>query len=451
MQMSRLYACIIQTPSTDCGIRNSGEEVSRKDKKECGDKEGSDSPLTAHHPPLTAFAEQFAYRIEAIDGGVLFDVSGLENRIGPPGRIAQSIACEMKLRGITGSLAIAANASTALLYARVKDGITVIEEDADQPLPLAAIGLSEDTLSVFTALGMETTADLKSVPEDELIARYGPDFRRTLDLINRNGTHILTPNLTENRVAWDYDLDFPVEDFEQLIFILGHGISKVLAEASGIGCSSEQMDINLMLDNRTTAEYSIKLSFPTRDKAFWLKLANLRIGNDPPEAAIKAMRLVCHFARPRAIERGLFAATRPEPESLLLTVDKIKKIVGAENVGVPALIDQRLPEAFELDHTKLPAGNERQEIEDQYPVLALNYFHPPLPADIRTADGRLVYVSTQYFVGHVTEYGGAWLGSSQWWTKRFWQQMEWDVELDGRRIYRLARTQEGWFVTGGYD
>ena len=431
--MSRLYAAIVG--------KDKGERIK--------EKEDPDSSFVAEQ--LVGLAEQFAYHIEAIDGGVLFDVSGLENRIGPPAQLARSIAHEMELRGITGSLAVAANASTAELYARSKPGITVIEEGRDQPLPLDAIGLDDDTLKIFHALGMQSTADLKAVPENELIARYGREFRKTLDLINLGGSHILTPNLKENRVAWDYNLDFPIEDSEQLIFILGHGMSKVLEQAAGFGFSSEQMDITFGLENGAAAEYSIKLSFPTRDKAFWLKLANLRFGNDPPEAAIVSMRLVCHFARPRAIERGLFAATRPEPESLLLTVDKIKKIVGAGNVGVPVLLDQRLPEAFTLDAGKLPRGIEMQEEKENRPVLSLSYFHPPLAADIRTSAGKLVYLSTQYFAGNVTEYGGAWLGSSQWWTTGSWQQMEWDVELDNRRIYRLAKVQDGWFVTGGYD
>ncbi|MBK9165124.1 MAG: hypothetical protein IPM21_14670 [Acidobacteria bacterium] len=442
--MSKLYACIIGMRNVECGVQN-----------EAGNES---SPLVTHHSSLVtessslvALAEQFAYRIEVVEGGILFDVSGLENRIGPPGRVAQSIAHEMETHGITGSLALAANAATAELYARTRAGVTVIGEGDEMPLPLASIGLDEDTLGIFHALGMETTADLKGVPEDELIARYGREFRRTLDLVDQRGVHILTPNLKENRVAWDYNLDFPVEDLGQLIFILGHGLGKVLAEAGNVGLSSEQIDIVFGLDDKTTAEYSIKLSFPTLDKAFWLKLANLRLGNDPPAAAIVSMRVTCHFARPRAIERGLFAATRPEPESLLLTADKIRKLVGKENVGVPMLVDQRLPEAFALDADKLPQGKEMEPEKEQRPVLALTHFHPPLEAEIKTAEGRLIYLRTRYFDGHVAEYGGAWLGSSQWWTHGFWQQMEWDVELDDRRIYRLARTQEGWFVTGGYD
>ncbi len=400
---------------------------------------------------LAVLAEQFAYRIEAIDGGILFDVSGLENRIGTPTQIARSIKLEMDARGIDGALVVAANARTAELYARSREGVTVVAEDEHLPLPLEALGMDGDTLKVFHALGLESTADLKAIPENELIARYGSEFRATLDLIDQNGLHILTPNLKEHRITWDHGLDNAVEDFEQLIFILSHGLGKVLEETQHFGFSSEQLDISLSLDDKTMANYSIKLSFPTCDRNFWLKLINLRIGNNPPPAAISAIRLVCHFARPRAIERGLFAATRPEPESLLLTVDKIKKIVGNENVGVPVLVDQRLPESFDLDASQLPLGRERTDERNIRPVVALTHFNPPLLATITIKDGRLTYLRTQHFGGPVTEYGGAWMQSSQWWTRGFWQQMEWDVEVDGKRIYRLARTADGWFVTGGYD
>ncbi len=447
--MSKLYAALVVGKEKGEGRKDKG----KNDPPDTPDPFDASDAAKKYDAGAVCIevAEQFAYRIEAIEGGVLFDISGLENRIGPPGQIAKSIMREMETRGLEASLAVAANASTAELYARNRPGVTIVDDEGHDPLPLSAVGLDEDTLGVFHALGMATTADLRAIPENELIARYGREFRKTLDLINRNGVHILTPNLKENRVGWSYDLDFPVDDFEQLIFILGHGLGKVLEGAGTLGFSSEQIDIRLRLEDRTEAEYSIKLSFPTLDKAFWLKLINLRVGNAPPEAAIVSMELMCRFAKPRAIERGLFAATRPEPESLLLTVDKIKKVVGPENVGVPVLVDQRVPEAFELDAGRLPLGKEQFEEGEARPVLALNFFHPPLAADIRTERGRLTYMSTRYFAGNVTEYGGAWLGSSQWWSRSFWQQMEWDVELDGRRIYRLARTDEGWFVTGEYD
>src|SRR5207253_1986435 len=123
--------------------------------------------------------------------------------------------------------------------------------------------------------------------------------------------------------------------------------------------------------------YEIKTSFPTFDKTFWLKLINLRVSLDPPEAAIVSVNVVAHFTRPRPDQKGLYAASRPEPESLLLTVNKLKKLVGEENVGIPVLLDQRLSEAFALDAEKLPQGKEMIEVRAEKAIIAFTYFHPP--------------------------------------------------------------------------
>jgi len=431
--MNKLYACIA---------------AAEEEEEEQPGSLRSDEAAVAG---LVELAQRFSHRIEAIVDGILFDVSGLHNRIGTPAQIAGKISEALRAKNIRANIAVAANAQTAILYAQSRSGITVIEEGIHQRLPLETLGIDQDTLNVFRTLGLEDTVDLKRVPERELVARYGPEFRKVTDLINQNGVHVLTPNLKENHVSWNYDLDFPVDDFERLIFILGHGLGKILEETAYFGFSSEQIDIALKLDDKTTAEYSIKLSFPTMDKAFWLKLINLRIGNNPPPCEIVSINLVCRFARQRAIARGLFSATRPEPESLLLTVDKIKNIVGAGNVGVPVLVDQRLPEAFALDSEKLPAGREQKERSEPRPVLALTYFHPPLPADVSIFKGRLMYLKTRHFAGKVIEYGGTWKESSQWWTRRLWERMEWDVELEDRRLYRLAMNKSDWFITGVYD
>ena len=63
--------------------------------------------------------------------------------------------------------------------------------------------------------------------------------------------------------------------------------------------------------------------------------------------------LIAPTSRPVAV-RERIAVSRPEPESLLLTVGKLKKLVGEENVGVPMMLDQRLAEAFKLDPDAMP-------------------------------------------------------------------------------------------------
>ena len=451
--MNNLYACISES---NAGVSPAVPLASRR--RIFADQDSSAAahlrarrPQDSRRDAGVTLARRFSHRIEVLDYGVLFDISGLHKSVGWPSLIASKIWKQMREENIEGNLAVASSAETAILYARSRPGVTVIDDRVHQKLPLESLGLEQDKLNVFRALGLEDTADLKKIPEAELIARYGSEFRKVVDLINQNGVHVLTPNLKEETVAWDYNLDFPVDDFERLVFILGHGLGKVLGEAAAFGFSSEQIDISLKLEDKTEADYSIKLSFPTMEKSFWLKLINLRISNDPPPAAILSIRLVCRFARPRAVQRGLYSATRPEPESLLLTVDKIKNLVGGENVGVPVLVDQRLPEAFRLDFEKLPSGKEQKQRSEPRPVLALTYFHPPLAAEISVHEGRLMHLRTRYFAGKVVQYGGMWKQSSQWWERSFWERTEWDVELDNRRVYRIVRAGEEWVVIGAVD
>jgi protein ImuB len=421
--MSKLYACII---SADL----------KRDKD-----------------ALLSVAQQFSYSIEVIDGGVLFDVSGLERLIGKPERVAQTILEELQKQNVAGSIAVAETVDTALLLARQKgqaEACTLNAPDTFQQLPLHDLDIEQDTLNVFQELGIKSVRQMLDIPREELIGRYGRKFQEVIDVIEQKGSSMLTPNVKENQVSWGYQLDFPVEDFEQLIFLLNHGLDNLFREVAHHGFSTEQLDLSFKLSNRTAKAYEIKTSFPTLDKAFWLKLSNLRISLDPPGSEIVSVNVVAYFTKSRPSQRGLYAVSRPEPENLLLTVNKLKKLVGEENVGVPVILDQRLAEAFALDADKLPQGKERLETHTENSIIAFTYFHPPLRAEVLVRDGRLVFVKTDHFTGHVTEYSGVWKSNSRWWD-RSWKTEEWDIEVENNGVYRLCKVGKEWFLAGEYD
>ena len=251
-------------------------------------------------------------------------------------------------------------------------------------------------------------------------------------------------------MSWGFELDFPVEDFEQLIFILNHGLDKLFSQVVHHGFSTEHLDISFRLRDKTAKSYEIKTSFPTLEKTFWLKLINLRISLDPPGAGIVSVNVVSHFTRPRPAQKGLYAVSRPEPESLLLTANKLKKLVGEENVGVPVLLNQRLAEAFTLDADKLPTGTERKRSEKKARSSHSAIFIRRSPPSVSIRNKRLVYIHTPYISGKVKECSGVWRRNSRWWN-RGWKTEEWDIEIEDGGIYRLCRISRHWFLVGEYD
>jgi len=204
------------------------------------------------------------------------------------------------------------------------------------------------------------------------------------------------------------------------------------------------------LRKKAARSYEIKTSFPTLERSFWLKLVNLRIALDPPESEIVSVRVISYFTRPRPSQRGLYAVSRPEPEDLLLTVNKLKKLVGEENVGVPVVLDQRVSEPFAVDPEQLPQGREKLEIRSEKLTAAFNYFRPPLPAAVTVADKRLLYIKTPFWKGRVKQYSGMWKKNSHWWN-RPWHDREWDIEVEERGVFRLGRNEDEWFLYGEYD
>ncbi len=401
---------------------------------------------------LRVIAREFSYLIETLDDGVLFDVSGLERLIGDRDSIASKIVEALQQQNTQGSVAIAQTVDSACLLARQKDGSVYEAHSSDTftKLPLSDLPIEQDSINVFNDLGLRKVEDLLAIPHEDLIGRYGKSFRDIIDIIEQKSSTILVPNVSDWHVDWSYDLDLPVQDFEQLIFLLNHGFEKLFVSINELGLSTEHLDIAFKLKANPSKSYEIKTSFPTLERSFWLKLVNLRISLDPPQAEIISVSVRAHFTKPRPSQYGMYAVARPEPESLLLTVNKLKKLVGIENVGVPEILNKRLAEPFTLNADKLPEGVESNSAEPQFPKLAFTFYRPPRHAEVIYRDGRLVFIRTRNFDGYVNGYSGVWKGSSSWWDKP-WKTQEWDVEIENRGIYRLCKLSKEWFLLGEYD
>ena len=401
---------------------------------------------------LLFVAGQFSHAIEVLEDGLLFDVSGLGRLIGKPKAVAKKVLAELEKHGLAGSVAVAETVETAMLLARQKtiESTAVHSLESFQKLPLHELPIEQDTINVFSDLGVRTVEDLLEIPHNELIGRYGREFRDVIDIIEQKGTSLLSPNVREDHAAWSYELDSPIEDFEQLVFLLNHGLDKLFAETGRHGFSTEHLGITFRLREHGEKSYEIKASSPTLDRAFWLKLLNLRVSLDPPGSGIVAVKVVSHFAKPRASQRGLYAVSRPEPENLLLTVGKLKKLVGEDNVGVPVILDQRLSEAFTLDAEALPKGTEKMETRHDEAIIAFSYYRPPVPAEVLVRDKRLMFLRTSAFSGRVLDYSGVWRADSKWWD-RTWRTEEWDVEVENNGVYRLCKVNHDWFLSGEYD
>ena len=173
------------------------------------------------------------------------------------------------------------------------------------------------------------------------------------------------------------------------------------------------------------------------------------------QAAVVALRIEAHPARPQSAQQGLFAAQAPEAGRLEILLARLRKLVGEERVGAPELIDTHAPEAFRVTNfetwrngssrcaparliatyrNSLPTCERSATSATQslIPSWHLRMVRPPraIAVELHGKTPAAMYYEGQRLTLQAAS--GPWRTSGAWWTHPAWCREEWDVVLQGR-------------------
>src|ERR1044072_5289539 len=123
----------------------------------------------------------------------------------------------------------------------------------------------------------------------------------------------------------------------------------------------------------------------------------------PPQAAGRAFSINCEPVKPRVLQNGLFVPLAPAPDKLELTLARLSKLIGENNIGSPAVLDTHRLTAFSMKQFVLKSnadkGRRRTKVKDSQcairnpkSVFGFRMFRPPLRAVVEVASGWPVQV-----------------------------------------------------------
>jgi protein ImuB len=391
---------------------------------------------------------------------------------------------------------VAQNPDAAIHAARYFNGITVIDSGKKSKrlgdLPLAALDATlvnvdadhaAKLLETLELWGIRSFREFAALPETGVSERLGPEGVWLQRLASGESVRPLL--LAKSTPVFEkfVELDDPIELLEPLSFIFARLLNQLCANLQAYGLAVEELKLRLKLDDKTEHTRTIRLPFPMRDSKVFLKLLLLDIESHPPVTAIVAVEIVCEPAKPRSIQNGLFQPLAPEPEKLELTLARLSRLVGPNNVGSPELVDSHRPGAFRVKRFLVKRSSNRRgrkpRVEDTksfrprkssykppFPasILGFRVFRPPLRAQVEAPAGWPTRIKAQQtgrtIRGKVLRLAGPWRTSGDWWGEDIWVRDEWDVSVGGSgsaqekgtlyRIYHDLRS-ELWFVEGVYD
>src|SRR6185436_3711524 len=250
---------------------------------------------------------------------------------------------------------------------------------------------------------------------------------------------------------------------EPLSFIFARLLNQICANLNAYALATNALHVVLKLERGAAHEIKLNLPYPMRDHKVFLKLLLLNIETNPPLSAIVGVSINCEAVKPRVLQTGLFIPLAPEPEKLELMLARLGKLLGAENVGSPELLDTHRPDAFRVKRFELKERNRKSrkrrtaassqqsaissqqsakrnstfEIRNPTFTLGFRVFRPPLRALVQVEGGCPREISawnkSKSVHGKVVRVAGPWRTSGEWWRADQWARDEWDVAVESRR------------------
>ncbi len=415
-------------------------------------------------------AERFSPRVQIIASPVngyamgkqlaavlLIDQSGTETLFGDARTYAEAIRKALRELEFPANVAVAPNAEASLLLARSYAGVTRVDEGDVQarlaPLPLSMLSVEAATLATLGRWGIRNLGELSALPEMALVSRIGQQGKRLQRLAVGREDHLLVPEDPSFVLSEHVELEGPLESLEPLLFILSPMLETVLKQAINHAYALRSVTITLDLEKTAQHQREIRPAVPVQSKDLLLKLLNLKLQADPPQAGILGVTLTAEPAVPQVSQRGLFQAQFPEPDKLDLLVARLKAIVGEDNVGSPVLSNSFCDDEFVMAPFQ-PSGGAKVTIRPNAPRSALRRFRPAQPAKVvhqNAVPHLLFWRGERLELGPVT---GPWQSSGYWWDGRRWEANEWDAVVTQPPQALRLRHEPGlgvWYVAGQYD
>ena len=490
---------------------------------------------------LADFAYTFSPLVEeTTPDTVVIDVEGCALRFGSHYELAIEIAKQAKLNEPAGlgckvNVALAANPDAAIHAAKYFKGITFISPGEElnalgelsieclispkskvqspksknqdpmsqrQTLDIGHWTLDEvqlkEILETLRLWGVRTFKEFAELPVAGVSERLGQDGLKLRELASgKTNRHLkLRPAAPEFKNA--IELEYPIAELEPLSFILARLLNQICANLNSYALATNALQVEMKLERGANHEIKLNLPYPMRDHKVFLKLLLLGTEMHPPPAAVVGVSINCEPVKPRVLQTGLFIPLAPEPEKLELMLARLAKLVGAENIGSPELLDTHRPDAFRVKRFELKERKRRKKSNQQSAVssqqlasskysalstqhsvlstqqcLGFRVFRPPLRALVRAKEGCPQEISAwnknKSVHGKVVGVAGPWRTSGEWWRRDKWARDEWDVAVETRSqrlevgsqkaecsfqvLYRIYRelSNGSWFVEGVYD
>ena len=249
-----------------------------------------------------------------------------------------------------------------------------------------------------------------------------------------------------------FDFEREIDTAEPVLFLLRRFLDQLAVRLGNAYRVAGQMKLTLPLANGSAHERTFTVPSPTADVDVLFRILHTHLDGLRLDHGATGLRLLITPTRAERQQFQLFETPLRDPNRFGETLGRLAALVGAENVGVVEVGDTHRPDSLRLRAPRFhELGNAPTPADDFAVGLPLRRYRPPVAAQVRMVGHHPAWIESAKVRGAICDVLGPYRASGGWWESDRWSTEEWDVEMQGGGLYRLARVRNEWRIEGSYD
>ena len=404
--------------------------------------------------------------------GVLVDVTAVPHLFGGEAKLIADVRAAFARRRIALRCAIAPTAGAAWALAHYGADGAILGGGADAEavlgeLPVAALRLDADVVTVLRRLGLKRLGDLTGIGRDAIQRRFrnrkspaaNPLIR--LDQILGRIPEPLLPVVPQEMPMVQRRLMEPIRHRALLDTVVGDLAADMARELEGRAEGARRLELGLWRVDGEVLVRRLELAAATRDPAHVCRLFAARLDDVDAGFGIEMLRLRASWAEPLALGQGDFeAAAEAHGISLAACIDRLTVRLGPRAVSRPVPFASHIPERAQRWQPPLVAEPASQgDLAFHARPLKLLDRAEPIAVLYATPDGYPQRFRWRGQVHEVARVEGPERIAPEWWRERGSARLRDYYRIEdeaGRRywIYRRGLIGDGrgglpeWYLQG---
>lgn len=290
-------------------------------------------------------------RVEWSGGGTFCaEATGLAPLFGSERALLAHACGALDDAGFVARAACASTRLAATVAARARPGTCIVPDGEEAsflaPLPLDALPLREDALRRFGLLGVRTIGQFARLPSDGLADRFGREVARWQRLVRGEDPPLAALPLRDAAQV-THELDAPVDGLEAVTFLLKTCCEDLGEQLARRGTLASRVELALALDHPPGGldRRVMEPSLPAGSSGTLLSLCRLELEQRRLAAPLVALSLSVLEETPAQGRHAEMFGESFDAEALAAALDRVRALVGPEDVVAPAPRDAHRREA----------------------------------------------------------------------------------------------------------